>query len=88
MNEEYIKAISSITPEVVSNLRRAVEIGRWPNGQALTEEQRATCLQAIIAYEATHLPPEQRTGYVPPKKAACADDGDHQHVDEKPLQWQ
>jgi uncharacterized protein YeaC (DUF1315 family) len=63
--------INSITPEIYQNLKRAVEIGKWPNGDKLTDEQREHCMQAMIAFEQKHLPPESRTGYVPPKDA-CA----------------
>lgn len=78
--------ISNITPQVLDNLKRAVEIGRWPNGQVVTQEQRENCLQAIIAYEQFNVPTEERTGYVPPKPS-CAS---HKHdtVDEdQPLKW-
>jgi len=34
----------------------------------LSKEQRELCLQAVIAYEEKHLSPEERTGYIPPKK--------------------
>ena len=36
-------------------LQRAVELGKWPTGQALTAEQRSLCLQATIAYEQKFL---------------------------------
>jgi uncharacterized protein YeaC (DUF1315 family) len=77
--------LASLTPEIVQNFRRAIEIGRWPNGQALTADQKATCLQAVIAYESQHLPPEQRTGYVPPKQP-CADKSPESDS-ESPLKW-
>ena len=51
--------IDSITPEIHENLKTAVEIGRWANGDRLTPEQLEHSLQAIIAYEARHLSEEQ-----------------------------
>ncbi|WP_317929935.1 YeaC family protein [Halioxenophilus sp. WMMB6] len=83
---DYQQLLESITPEIWQNLRRAIEIGKWPNGQPLTVEQRENCLQAIIAYEAKNLPAEQRTGYVPPKKA-CASDSPAED-EPSPLKWQ
>ena len=59
--------LAAINPDIYQQLKRAVELGKWPNGSALTQEQRGLCLQAVIAYEDTHLPPEQRSGYIPPK---------------------
>ena len=53
-----------ITPEVYQNLRRAIEVGRWSNGMLVEEEQKALCMQALIAYEKKYLPPEQHTGYI------------------------
>ena len=40
--------IESITPEIHENLKTAVEIGRWANGDRLTPEQIENSLQAII----------------------------------------
>jgi hypothetical protein len=53
-----------VTPEVHAGLMRAVEIGKWDDGTPLTREQRELCLQAVIAFEARELPPEQRTGWI------------------------
>ncbi len=77
--------IDSITPEIHENLKAAVEIGRWANGDRLTPEQLEHSLQAIIAYEARHLSEEQRIGFIDTsglKKSACdapdpARDDDH-----------
>ncbi len=66
-------------------LKRAVELGRWPDGRPLTTEQRQECLQAVIAWGEKHLPPEQRIGYIDRGKKAgevCGEPG------EKPLNWQ
>ncbi|WP_163834566.1 YeaC family protein [Spartinivicinus ruber] len=65
---QFEQLISQITPDIYQNLKQAVEIGRWPNGETLTNEQRELSLQAVIAYEAKHLPEDQRTGFMP---AAC-----------------
>lgn len=72
---------ANLKPELIESFRRAIEIGKWPDGNALTSEQKEICMQAIIAYEYHNLPEDQRTGYVPPKESACA------HIDEAPLKW-
>ena len=46
---DYQQMIDSMTPEVFENLRRAVELGKWPDGQALNSQQRENAMQAIIA---------------------------------------
>jgi len=53
-----------VNPEVLAALRRAVELGRWEDGTRLEPAQRELCLQAVIAYEARELPPQERTGYI------------------------
>jgi len=62
-----------VTPEVHAELLRAVEIGRWADGTALTREQRELCLQAVIAFEARALPAEQRTGFIDRGSKAAGD---------------
>jgi hypothetical protein len=61
---DFNAILEMITPEVHASLRRAVEIGKWADGVALTREQRELCLQAVIAWEARHLENEARTGYI------------------------
>lgn len=86
--------LSSITPEIYENLKRAVELGKWPDGNRLGAEQRQLCMQAVIAYEHKNLPPEAHTGYIPPEPHTYCGDGEHQHPDthehpdtEKPIKW-
>ncbi len=86
--------IDSITPEIYENLKRSIELGKWPDGRGLSQEQKEHSMQAIIAYEEKHKTPEERTGYVPPKpkKAEpCDKDGKDEVVmpnAEQPLKWQ
>ena len=89
MISNFSDLLDNITPEVYQQLKRAVELGKWPTGDALSKEQRQLCMQAVIAYEETNLTPEQRSGFIPPKahsncgskKADIADS------DEQPLQF-
>jgi len=81
--------LAALTPEIVDRLRTAVEIGKWPNGDRLTPEQRATSMQAVLIWEMKHLPENQRTGYIDKgKKEGEACDTDHNHAlhdEERPL---
>lgn len=65
--------LATLTPELVTAFRRAIEIGKWPDGRKVTDEQRATCMQAVIAWEHRHLPEAERTGYIDKGEK----DGDH-----------
>lgn len=61
---QFDDMINTITPETYQNLKRAVELGKWPDGVRLTQEQREQCMQAVIAYDAKHLPEEERVGHI------------------------
>ncbi len=61
------KIIENVTPEIYQRMQDAVATGKWPNGVTLNEEQRANCLQIIIAYDALHKDAEERVGYLPQK---------------------
>ena len=56
----FIEAIENITPEIYENLKQAVELGKWGDGRKLTQEQKETCLAAMIAWEMKNLPEEER----------------------------
>lgn len=73
--------INTITPEIYDRLKRACELGKWDNGQLVTGEQREHILQAIIAYDEKHKSPEDRIGYVEPKKPADCSESNGDIVD-------
>jgi uncharacterized protein len=83
---ELTALLAAMTPDIYQRFKTAVELRKWPNGDALSAAQLATCMQAIIAYEAHHVAPEARVGYIPPKTTPCADDAAHHH--ETPIKWQ
>ena len=62
MNIEQM--LSVLDADVVARLRTAVEIGKWANGVALTQEQRQICMQAVIAWEHQNLAETERSGYI------------------------
>ncbi len=68
--------LAGITPEIHANLKRAVELGRWENGERLSQEQRDLCLQAVIAYDEMHHAAEEKVGFIDRtklKKQHCED---------------
>lgn len=82
MNEPILeKMLAALTPEIVANLKRAVELGKWPDGRRLTDEQRATCMQAVLVWEHKNLPEAERTGYIDKgkKDGEVCDDHDPSH---------
>jgi hypothetical protein len=61
---QFHAILQLVTPEVHAGLRRAVELGKWADGAPLSRAQRELCLQALIAWEARELDPEQRAGHI------------------------
>lgn len=76
----FDELIDRLTPDIYQQLKTAVEIGKWPTGQLITQEQRALCMQAVIAYEQKNIAAEDRSGYVPPKKTPCGDDNNDEQI--------
>lgn len=60
----FAEMIENITPEIYQSLKLAVEIGKWPDGRKLSQEQKELTLQAMIAWEVQNLPEDERTGYM------------------------
>jgi len=46
--------IAAMTPEIYQRLVQAVELGKWPDGVALTPEQKEHSLQAVMLYQSRH----------------------------------
>mgnify|MGYP001553638811 FL=1 len=82
---DYQQMIENLSPELYRSLRRAVELGRWPDGSRLTSEQRAHAMQAIIAWGERHLDENERVGYI--DKGHKAGDSCSE-PEERPLNWQ
>jgi len=58
-------AVKRLDPEIYRRFKTALELGKWPDGQLLSQEQKEICLQAVIMYESEHnIPEEERTGYI------------------------
>ncbi len=57
--------IARMTPAIYQNLRQSLELGKWPNGVTLTQEQRDVTLRALIMYEHKNVEASQRIGYMP-----------------------
>ncbi|CAJ1789997.1 YeaC family protein [Aeromonas veronii] len=52
---EFLQAIRQMPQEVYERLKTAVELGKWSDGKPLTDEQKATSLQAVMAWQAMHI---------------------------------
>tara|TARA_R110001583_G_scaffold11650_2_gene52499 strand:+ start:1984 stop:2307 length:324 start_codon:yes stop_codon:yes gene_type:complete len=65
----FEELLQSMNPEIHATMKRAVELGKWADGRRLTVEERENCMQAVIAYDETHLAEDQRIGYIDRTKA-------------------
>ncbi|WP_417658306.1 YeaC family protein [Pseudidiomarina sp.] len=56
---QFDDLLSSITPETFERLVQAVELGKWPDGVKLTEQQREHSIQLVMAYQARYTPSDE-----------------------------
>lgn len=66
----FEELLDRITPDMHANLRRAIELGKLPDGRVLDAEQKADLLRTLIAWENRNLPEEARSGYLPAKNCS------------------
>lgn len=89
---EFEQLINNITPEIYSNLKRAIEIGKWADGRKLSQQQKESCMEAVLNYEQRFVPETERVGYIDRGSKAdgaqCDDDTASSSDEEpKPLKW-
>lgn len=67
-----------LDPEIYQRFKTALELGKWPDGRAMTREQKEICLQSVMVYENEHdVPEHERVGYIDrDKKKRQSDDDD------------
>ncbi|MCL9670477.1 YeaC family protein [Citrobacter sp. MNAZ 1397] len=51
---DFEQVINSMTPDIYQRLVTAVELGKWPDGVALTVEQKENSLQLVMLWQARH----------------------------------
>ena len=61
---DYSKLLNSLDTETCGRLRRALELGKWPDGRILSREQKELCMQAVIAFDHRILAENERVGYI------------------------
>ncbi len=64
---DYQELIETMSQETYLSLKRAVELGKWPDGKTLSREQRENTLQAVIAWGRAHLGEQEQVGYIDKK---------------------
>jgi len=64
MSKSFSEIAQQLDPFIYQRFKRALELGKWPDGRVVSKEQRELCMQAVISYEAAHIPAQNRTGYM------------------------
>ena len=62
--------VESLTPSMVNDLKQAIELGKFPDGKVVSNEQKELMIEATILYDSLKLPEEERTGFIHQKKQA------------------
>ena len=78
---DFTELLASLDADTCERLRRALELGRWPDGRVVTTQQRELCMQAVIAYDYRHRETHERVGYIDKGPKSSAMDG------QRPLSW-
>jgi uncharacterized protein YeaC (DUF1315 family) len=61
---EFANLLNSLDAETCDRLRRALELGKWPDGRVLSREQKELCMQAVIAFDHRVRAEHERVGYI------------------------
>jgi uncharacterized protein YeaC (DUF1315 family) len=84
---DFDSLIKTMNPDIYMNLKRSLELGKWPDSRLLEAEQKEICMQAIIAYEAENLVcEEERTGHIP-KRGPTSCETDKEEASLQSLKW-
>ena len=81
---DYQQLIDGMSPDIFRSLKRALELGKWPDGKDLSPEQRQNAMQAVIAWGERHLPAHERVGFID-KGHKAGDSCDDEQPE--PLNW-
>ena len=75
-SDSFEEKVQQLSPDMYRRFKAALEQGKWPDGQQVSEAQRATLTQAIIIFDNAHLPQGQRIGEMEDQCASKKDDNE------------
>ncbi|QCF25417.1 DUF1315 family protein [Hydrocarboniclastica marina] len=62
---QFADAARQLDPEIYRRLRHALELGKWPDGRVLSEQQKMITMEAVLHYEQSNdIPENERVGYL------------------------
>jgi len=86
-SDTFEEKVQQLTPDMYRRFKAALEQGKWPDGQKVSEAQRETLTQAIIIFDNAHLPQGQRIGEMDDECASKKND-DQKDDDTQEITWQ
>lgn len=54
LDKQLDEVVAALTPDIYQRLATAVELGKWPDGVPLTQEQKENCLQMVMLWQSRH----------------------------------
>ncbi len=51
----YDDVLKAMSPAIYERMKSAVETGRWPDGQKLTDAQKENAMELVMVYQAKRL---------------------------------
>ncbi|MGX8942570.1 YeaC family protein [Symbiopectobacterium sp. Eva_TO] len=54
LDKQLDEVVTALTPDIYQRLATAVELGKWPDGVPLTQEQKENCLQMVMLWQSRH----------------------------------
>ena len=85
MSNQYLETIEGMERDVYDRMVESLATGHWPDGRAVSAEQREHTMQAVIVWGEFHLPPEERIGFIDKGHKAG---GSCDEISSSPLKWQ
>ena len=64
MLEDWESLVDNMPVEIYLALKKAIELGKWPDGERLDREQLENCMQAVILYDHKNKNESDRIGYI------------------------
>ena len=61
---DFLDVLDNVNAEVYEQLKHSLEVGKWPDGEPLSNHHQEIVMQALIAWGEAHLDKQERIGYI------------------------
>ncbi len=63
-DKSFYSVSEQLDPSIYEVFKIALQTGKWPDGRAVSADQRELVMESIIVYEAANVPVDQRVGHI------------------------